>query len=187
MTFAEHLFLAGSSRQDGRPGHPGRSSRPGKPSSSSRHHDTRQPNDSPLPDKKPSRRHHCPQCGKGFNRPSSLRTHMNTHTGQMPYLCPWPRCGRTFNVNSNMRRHYRKHVGPDGAPLPTLDSTRVSWEPVRLYPLNAVTLPASPESSEATSLPSTPFATSAFPSTIGYGYSDTGTWSTCSEGSSPEP
>ena len=28
-----------------------------------------------------TRRHRCPHCGKGFNRPSSLETHVNTHTG----------------------------------------------------------------------------------------------------------
>lgn len=27
------------------------------------------------------RRHPCPQCGKRFNRPSSLKIHLNTHTG----------------------------------------------------------------------------------------------------------
>jgi uncharacterized Zn-finger protein len=27
------------------------------------------------------KKHVCPMCGKGFNRPSSLRIHANTHTG----------------------------------------------------------------------------------------------------------
>jgi len=27
------------------------------------------------------RRHECPKCGKKFNRPSSLKIHLNTHTG----------------------------------------------------------------------------------------------------------
>lgn len=26
--------------------------------------------------------HQCPQCPKRFNRPSSLRIHVNTHTGE---------------------------------------------------------------------------------------------------------
>ncbi|KAJ7062563.1 hypothetical protein C8F01DRAFT_1056391 [Mycena amicta] len=55
------------------------------------------------------RKHVCPQCGKRFNRPSSLRIHVNTHTGATPFRCPYPNCGRAFNVNSNMRRHYRNH------------------------------------------------------------------------------
>lgn len=29
----------------------------------------------------PLRRHPCPYCSKSFNRPSTLRTHINTHTG----------------------------------------------------------------------------------------------------------
>ncbi|KAJ7736123.1 hypothetical protein B0H16DRAFT_1239265, partial [Mycena metata] len=54
-------------------------------------------------------KHPCPTCGKQFNRPSSLRIHVNTHTGAMPFQCPHPGCGRAFNVNSNMRRHFRNH------------------------------------------------------------------------------
>jgi uncharacterized Zn-finger protein len=56
------------------------------------------------------RRHACPHCAKRFNRPSSLAIHVNTHTGDKPFRCPFPNCGREFNVNSNMRRHYRKHL-----------------------------------------------------------------------------
>ncbi|KAF7318561.1 hypothetical protein HMN09_00366400 [Mycena chlorophos] len=56
-----------------------------------------------------TRKHACPQCAKRFNRPSSLRIHVNTHTGATPFRCPYPNCGRAFNVNSNMRRHYRNH------------------------------------------------------------------------------
>ncbi|KAJ3501470.1 hypothetical protein NLJ89_g9324 [Agrocybe chaxingu] len=56
------------------------------------------------------KKHVCPTCFKRFNRPSSLRIHVNTHTGATPFRCPWPKCGREFNVNSNMRRHYRNHT-----------------------------------------------------------------------------
>ncbi|KAF8890445.1 hypothetical protein BD779DRAFT_271795 [Infundibulicybe gibba] len=58
------------------------------------------------------KRHICPICMKRFNRPSSLRIHLNTHTGETPFGCPWPNCGRKFNVNSNMRRHHRNHTSP---------------------------------------------------------------------------
>lgn len=34
-----------------------------------------------------SRPHRCPQCGKGFNRPSSLVTHVNMHTGAKRTSC----------------------------------------------------------------------------------------------------
>ncbi|KAF7294344.1 hypothetical protein HMN09_01163600 [Mycena chlorophos] len=63
---------------------------------------------------KSRKKHPCPQCNKKFNRPSSLRIHLNTHTGAMPYVCPHPNCGRAFNVNSNMRRHFRNHIGASG-------------------------------------------------------------------------
>ncbi|KAK0212070.1 hypothetical protein DFS33DRAFT_1228440, partial [Desarmillaria ectypa] len=56
------------------------------------------------------KKHVCTVCNKGFNRPSSLRIHVNTHTGATPFRCPFPGCGRGFNVNSNMRRHYRNHT-----------------------------------------------------------------------------
>ncbi|KAJ3795350.1 hypothetical protein GGU11DRAFT_233218 [Lentinula aff. detonsa] len=58
------------------------------------------------------KKHVCNTCHKRFNRPSSLRIHMNTHTGATPFRCPFPKCGREFNVNSNMRRHYRNHLSP---------------------------------------------------------------------------
>ncbi|KAL5485597.1 hypothetical protein ACEPAI_6638 [Sanghuangporus weigelae] len=66
------------------------------------------------------KKHTCQTCGKGFNRPSSLRIHANTHSGAKPYVCPFPLCGRTFNVSSNMRRHYRNHSTRAPAPLPPL-------------------------------------------------------------------
>lgn len=79
------------------------------------------------------KKYRCGTCGKRFNRPSSLRIHVNTHTGatrkhllpptssisagdlvllirlSLAFQCPYPSCGREFNVNSNMRRHYRNH------------------------------------------------------------------------------
>ncbi|KAG6852671.1 hypothetical protein C0991_010039 [Blastosporella zonata] len=82
------------------------------------------------------KKHVCSTCLKRFNRPSSLRIHVNTHTGAtressfvctslitytyyfgIAFRCPWPNCAREFNVNSNMRRHYRNHTTP-GASRP---------------------------------------------------------------------
>ncbi|KAF7290247.1 C2h2 conidiation transcription factor [Mycena indigotica] len=57
--------------------------------------------------------HVCTVCRRRFNRPSSLRIHGNTHSGEMPFTCPHPGCGRAFNVKSNMRRHFRNHASAD--------------------------------------------------------------------------
>ncbi|KAF8200705.1 hypothetical protein BJ912DRAFT_577002 [Pholiota molesta] len=59
-------------------------------------------------------RYECPYCGKGFNRPSSLKIHLNSHTGEKPFVCPVESCKRSFSVLSNMRRHARVHNIPFG-------------------------------------------------------------------------
>ncbi|KAF7290258.1 C2H2 finger domain transcription factor mtfA [Mycena indigotica] len=66
----------------------------------------------PLSDDEETRRHVCQICRRRFSRPSSLKTHQNTHSGATPYPCPFPGCGRQFNVKSNMRRHHRNHAAP---------------------------------------------------------------------------
>lgn len=67
------------------------------------------------------KKHQCPHCGKRFNRPSSMKIHVNTHTGAKPYQCPYPGCGREFNVNSNMRRHWRNHTRLSAVHLADMD------------------------------------------------------------------
>ncbi|KAG9292651.1 hypothetical protein G9A89_007023 [Geosiphon pyriformis] len=54
-------------------------------------------------------RYQCPYCSKRFSRPSSLRIHTYSHTGEKPFVCSEPGCGRKFSVQSNMRRHLRVH------------------------------------------------------------------------------
>ncbi len=46
-----------------------------------------------------------PGCDKAFSRPSSLRIHGHSHTGEKPYACPIRGCGKRFSVRSNMKRH----------------------------------------------------------------------------------
>ncbi|CAI2182659.1 2782_t:CDS:2 [Funneliformis geosporum] len=54
-------------------------------------------------------RYQCPYCSKRFSRPSSLRIHTYSHTGEKPFVCTESGCGRKFSVQSNMRRHLRVH------------------------------------------------------------------------------
>ncbi|ODV58273.1 uncharacterized protein ASCRUDRAFT_19996, partial [Ascoidea rubescens DSM 1968] len=51
----------------------------------------------------------CPRCQKQFKRPSSLQTHLYSHTGEKPFQCTWEGCGRLFSVRSNMTRHMKLH------------------------------------------------------------------------------
>ena len=57
------------------------------------------------------KKHKCKVCDKRFARPSSLQTHMYSHTGEKTYACRANGCGRHFSVVSNLRRHQKVHEG----------------------------------------------------------------------------
>ena len=57
------------------------------------------------------KKHKCKVCDKRFTRPSSLQTHMYSHTGEKPFACDVDGCGRHFSVVSNLRRHKKVHKG----------------------------------------------------------------------------
>ncbi|KAK6523498.1 hypothetical protein TWF281_001479 [Arthrobotrys megalospora] len=56
-----------------------------------------------------TKKHKCKICDKRFTRPSSLQTHMYSHTGEKPFACEVEGCGRQFSVVSNLRRHRKVH------------------------------------------------------------------------------
>ncbi|KAH3908700.1 hypothetical protein HBI56_074130 [Parastagonospora nodorum] len=64
-------------------------------------------------------RYICSTCNKAFSRPSSLRIHSHSHTGEKPYKCPQPGCGKAFSVRSNMKRHERGCHAATSAPITT--------------------------------------------------------------------
>lgn len=79
------------------------------------------------------KKHKCKVCDKRFTRPSSLQTHMYSHTGEKrefspraqfartlliiypAYACDVEGCGRHFSVVSNLRRHKKVHKGEKDA------------------------------------------------------------------------
>lgn len=64
------------------------------------HYPTNTSNYSPSSD-----RYQCNICQKAFSRPSSLKIHSYSHTGEKPFKCKHEGCGKFFSVRSNMKRH----------------------------------------------------------------------------------
>ena len=67
-------------------------------------------------------KYECAWCGKRFSRPSSLKIHHHSHTGEKPFVCNEPGCGRSFSVQSNLRRHQKCHAS--GGDQPEMDAAR---------------------------------------------------------------
>lgn len=55
------------------------------------------------------RSNQCGICGRNYARPSTLKTHLRTHTNERPFKCNV--CNKTFSQAANLTAHQRVHTG----------------------------------------------------------------------------
>ena len=51
----------------------------------------------------------CPTCGRICATQTTLTVHMRTHTGELPFKCPYPPCKKGFAQQGNLTTHIKKH------------------------------------------------------------------------------
>ncbi|QRV91630.1 C2H2 zinc finger [Ceratobasidium sp. AG-Ba] len=90
------------------------------------------------------KKYECTGCDKRFERPSQLRTHMLSHTGEKPHACE--DCGRRFSVYSNMRRHEKTCIIARERKMAHRDSDTDSDDAVSATTSSATASPITPKS-----------------------------------------
>ena len=63
--------------------------------------------------RKIEKKHLCPQCGKEYDKPDSLRYHLLTHLKTPPIVCPYEGCEKRFFIknNNSYDKHIKTHTG----------------------------------------------------------------------------
>lgn len=59
--------------------------------------------------RKPKKKHLCPNCGREFPHSSALKRHLVIHSGKRPFKCFI--CGRGFTQDGNLKTHMKVHRG----------------------------------------------------------------------------